>query len=304
MKRNWLVGLLLTGAVALSATAQDDVNFKTNEVSEGLYVISGVGGFAGGNVLISTGEDGTLMIDDSIPPLLGKLRQAIEKVSDSDIEFLINTHLHADHTGNNLSFAKTGTHIIGHENVRKRMAQDEEKDPKALPLLTFSDGVSFYLNGQQAQVIHVPQAHTDGDAIIYFPAANVLHTGDILFNGMFPFVDLDNGGSVQGYLDGQMKVLELVDEDTIIVPGHGPLARKADLLRAHEMLIDARQRVLDLILKGKKEEEIVAANPLADYHDDWNWSFITTEKMTRQLRRDLYMNGDGSHHHHGEHHHH
>ncbi|UTF60053.1 MBL fold metallo-hydrolase [Gilvimarinus sp. DA14] len=302
MQKTWLMGLVLTSIVAASANAQDDVSFKTNEIAKGLYVISGVGGFAGGNILVSTGEDGTVMIDDSIPPLLGKLRQTVEKIADSDIEFLINTHLHGDHTGNNLSFAKTGTHIIGHENVRKRMAADEEKDPQALPVLTFSEEVSFYLNHQQAQVIHVARAHTDGDAIIYFPEANVLHTGDVLFNGMFPFIDLDNGGSVQGYLDAQMKVLELADEQTIIVPGHGPLARKADVLSAHEMLIDARKRVAAMIMDGKKEEQIVAANPLEVYHDDWNWDFITTEKMTRQLHRDLHMHGDGSHAH-GHHHH-
>ncbi|WP_026286853.1 MBL fold metallo-hydrolase [Gilvimarinus chinensis] len=303
MKRIGLIGIIMSGALALLASAQDEVNFKTNEVGKGLYVISGVGGFAGGNVLISTGDDGTVMIDDSVAPLLGKLREAIKKVTDQEVTFLINTHLHNDHTGNNLSFASTGANIIGHKNVRERMAQDEERDPQSLPLLTFTDEVSLYLNGQRAQVMHVARAHTDGDSIIYFPDANVLHVGDILFNGLFPFIDLDNGGSVQGYLDAQMRVLELADEQTIIVPGHGPLARRGDLIRSHEMLIDARQRVAKMIMNGKKEEEIVAANPLADYHNDWSWDFITTEKMTRQLHRDLHMHGDGSHQH-GEHHHH
>lgn len=302
MKQIWVFLLVCASAFAL-AEQQSDIRFRSQELAKGLYVITGEGGFAGGNILLSTGEDGTVMIDDSIPPLLGKLRAAIKEVAGTDIEFLINTHLHDDHTGNNVSFAETGTRIIGHDKLRERMAENTEKPASALPVITFSDELSFYLNGQPAKVMHVARAHTDGDAIIFFPEANVLHTGDVLFNGLFPFIDLDSGGSVQGYLDAQEKVLELADENTVIVPGHGPLAKESDVERSRDMLIDARQRVAEMIMDGKKEEEIVAANPLADYHEKWNWGFITTEKMTRTLHRDLHMHGDGSHQH-GHHHHH
>ncbi|MDO3387111.1 MBL fold metallo-hydrolase [Gilvimarinus sp. SDUM040013] len=298
MKRLMLV--LVVGLLASSVQAQDSVEFEAKQVAKGLTMLSGVGGFSGGNILISTGADGTIMIDDSMPPLAEKLQAKIKEVAGGDVDYLINTHLHGDHTGNNATFAATGTHIIGHKNVRERMSADSKLSADSLPVITFSDEMSFYLNAQPARIMHVAKAHTDGDSVIYFTEANVIHTGDTLFNGMFPFVDLDNGGSVQGYLDAQQKIIDLADQDTVIVPGHGPLGKVEDVTAARDMLAESRRRIADLIKQGKTIEDIVAMNPLADYHEQWNWGFITTEKMTRTLFRDLQKYGEDPHssHHH------
>ena len=241
------------------------------------------------------------MIDDSMPPLLPALRRAIKQVTGGEVEFLINTHLHGDHTGNNASFAEAGTHIIAHEQMRQRLSEKPDTSGAALPVITFSDEMHFYLNDQPARVFHVARAHTDGDAVIYFSEANVIHTGDVLFNGLFPFIDLASGGSVSGYIAAQQQILMLADDKTVIVPGHGALATKADLLRANKMLVDIQGQVSRLIAEGKTRQEILALNPLADYSDDWSWDFITTEKMTETLYADLATHrhgpADKAHHH-------
>ena len=156
-----------------------------------------------------------------------------------------------------------------------------------LPVVTFADGVNFHVNGQDAHVRHIAKAHTDGDAVVHLHGSNVLVAGDLFFNYMFPFIDLDSGGSVRGFLSGQERLLRMSDDDTVIIPGHGDLGSKADLQAAVDMLRDAETRVEALVLEGKTEEEVLAANPLADYHDTWNWGFITTERMTSTLYRSL-----------------
>ena len=164
-------------------------------------------------------------------------------------------------------------------------ATEAERD--ALPELTYTDEVTFHLNGHTAHVFHVANAHTDGDSVIRFPEVNVIHTGDVLFNQMFPFIDLDRGGSVAGFIAAQQLILSLADDDTQIIPGHGALADKADLQVSIDMLVDAQARVKALVDAGKSKDEILASNPLADYHDVWNWDFISTERMTETLYRSL-----------------
>lgn len=189
----------------------------------------------------------------------------------------------------------TGATIVAHDNIRRRLLEDGWPTPDgnvttpdgALPQITFADSVTFHLNGHTAIVFHIAAAHTDGDGAIWFPDVNVLHTGDVLFNRLFPFIDLDNGGTVDGFLAGQMKMLAMINDDTKVIPGHGSLASKADLQTAIDMLSDAKRRVKALVDAGRTEEQIVADNPLASYHDIWNWGFITTERMTRTLIRDL-----------------
>ena len=156
-----------------------------------------------------------------------------------------------------------------------------------MPVVTFGDAVTFHVNGQEAYVFHVAAAHTDGDAVIHFRDANVIDAGDLFFNYMFPFIDLDSGGTVDGYIAGQQRIIAMSDGDTRIIPGHGSLADRDDLQVAVDMLVDSRQRVKKLVDAGMSAEEAVAANPLADYHDTWNWGFITTERMTQTLYRDL-----------------
>lgn len=272
-----------------------EVDFATAEVAPGIYMISGVGGFTGGNIGLSIGEDGVVMIDDSMPPLHDKMKKAIASITDKPVDFLVNTHVHGDHTGNNENMGKDGTRIVAHENLRINMLTKGIATPKgrvdapkhALPVITFSHSMSFHLNGEDARIFHVGHAHTDGDAVIHYKNANVIHMGDTFFNGMFPYIDIDNGGSVTGYIKAQDKVLSLINNDTKIIPGHGPLANKADLQAAVTMLKDVKNSLMKAIESGKSEDEVVKMNPLKKYHDKWNWGFITTEKMTRQVYKSL-----------------
>ncbi len=293
------IGIAL--AAALSAVlvspvlAQDTaITFKSTELAEGLYMIEGQGGFAGGNLGLLIGEDGVVLIDDGLPPLIDQVQAAVDELTEAPIDFLINTHVHGDHIGGNAVLGKEAT-IVAHDNLRKRLeAEGMPTGPDtsapapaaALPVVTFSDSVTFHLNGREAFVFHVEHAHTDGDAVIQFREDNVIHAGDAMFNGIFPFIDLDSGGSIDGYITAQERILALADDETRIIPGHGPLSSKKDLQAAVDMLKDARGRVQALLDAGKTEEEIVEANPLADY-DEWSWQFITTERMTRALARGL-----------------
>lgn len=275
--------------------AKDGPDFSTTEVAPGIYMLMGVGGFTGGNIGLSIGDDGVVMIDDSMPPLLGKMKAAIKSVTKNPVNFLINTHVHGDHTGNNQNMGNDGTRIVAHENLRINMltkglrTKDRNKPmPKAaLPVITFSHAMSFHLNGEDLRVFHVENAHTDGDAVIHYQNANVIHTGDTMFNGMFPYIDINNGGSVNGYIAAQQKIFSMSNEQTKIIPGHGPLADKKQLEQALDMLIDTKKLISALIAKGKTEDEVVNANPLKKYHEKWNWQFITTAKMTRQVYKSL-----------------
>ncbi len=287
MIRRYLVGAMLVLVSGGSLFAQQsEITFKSIELAEGLYMLQGQGGFAGGNLGLLTGSDGVILIDDALEPLAEKVINAVQAHTEAPVDFVINTHVHGDHVGGNAALHKTGATIITHNNLRHRMVADNATTD-ALPQVTFSDAVTFHLNGYTAHVFHVPHAHTDGDAVIHFPEVNVIHSGDILFNALFPFIDLDSGGSVPGYIAAQEKILSMSDANTKIISGHGPMASKGDLQTAHDMLVDALARVKKLVDAGESETEIVAENPLASYHDDWNWGFITTERMTRTLYRSL-----------------
>lgn len=286
----FIIGFLALSVQAFAETTPQP-HFATQEVAPGLYMLSGVGGFTGGNIGLSVGDDGVVMIDDSMPPMLDIMKEAVQGVTTAPVDFLVNTHLHADHSGNNASLGADGAHIVAHDNMRKRLVSqgmgDQPAPAAALPVITFSQDMHFHLNGGEAHVFHVANAHTDGDLVIHFTDANVIHTGDILFNGRFPFIDLANGGSVAGYVAGQERLLALADGETRIIPGHGPLATRADLERNLAMLKDSVARIAPLVAAGKTEDEVVAMNPLQPYAADYSWDFISTEKMTRQLYRGL-----------------
>jgi len=285
------------GTMWILAWSQDKtkISFNADEVAPGLYMLSGVGGFAGGNIGLSIGEDGVVMIDDSMPSMLDILQQAIKDVTDKPVDFLINTHVHGDHIGNNEIFSSGGARIVAHQKFRQRLLDEGfqtrsgmvEVSDGVLPVITFFDSMNFYLNGEDALLFHTPDAHTDGDTVVYFKTSNVIHTGDTYFHGLFPFIDLDSGGSLNGYIAAQKKILGLSNVKTKIIPGHGPLASKADLERDLAMLEDAKKIILKLVKKGKSEKKVVKMNPLKKYHDDWSWGFITTEKMTRQLYKSV-----------------
>ena len=286
IKRTVAGAILVLFSGNLPSAQQPEITFKSTELSEGLYMLESEGGFGGGNFALLTGSDGVILIDDALERMAEKVIKAVEAHTQQPVDYLINTHVHGDHIGGNAALRDTGATIITHDNIRHRMIAENIAEA-ALPEITFSDAVTFHLNGRQAFVFHVSSAHTDGDAVIHFRDDNVIHAGDLMFNGLFPFIDLDSGGSVEGYITGQERILGLADEETRIIPGHGPLASKKDLEAAVEMLRSTYDRVRTLVDAGQSEEDILAANPLKDYHDDWSWEFISTEWMTKTLYRAL-----------------
>ncbi|MCB1043004.1 MAG: MBL fold metallo-hydrolase [Acidobacteria bacterium] len=281
-------------ACACLCLAQDSqIQFKVTKLTEGIHMLEGIGGFTGGNLGLLSGDDGLVLIDDSMANYSSLMLDALAKINPQPIDFVINTHVHGDHIGGNEVLAKSGTTVVAHQHIRDRMLKEGIQGadgmvpaPKdVLPELTFSDSVTFHLNGHDAFVFHVAKAHTDGDAVIHFVDANIIHAGDLFFNGMFPFIDLDSGGTVAGYIAGQERILSLCNEETRIIPGHGALATRADLERDLSVLKTIDQRIKNLAQAGKTEAEILAANPLEDYHDQYNWVFITTERMVKTLTR-------------------
>lgn len=285
MKKLAFLPLLL----ASLAYAQDaEITFHSTEIEPGIFMVEARGGFGGGNMAVLIGEDHVAMIDDSMPPFAEDLLTHVTETAGGPIDFMVNTHVHGDHTGGNAHFADNGTVVFAHENIRKRLLADASGagGPGGLPVITFGDGVTFHLGNINARVKHVPNAHTDGDAAIHFPGANVIHTGDILFHGIFPFIDLDSGGTVDGYIAGQQAIWSMADDATKIIPGHGPLTDKPGMKTDIDMLIDARDLVKALVDAGKSVDEVLEANPLAKY-DTFSWGFINTERMTRTLFRSL-----------------
>ncbi|MGB5331513.1 MAG: MBL fold metallo-hydrolase [Woeseiaceae bacterium] len=275
--------------MASLAFAQDaEITFSSSEVAPGIFMVEAKGGFGGGNMAVLVGEDHVAMVDDGLPPLAETLLAHVNATAGGPIDFMINTHVHGDHAGGNAVFADNGTVVFAHDNIRKRLLPDASGagGPGGLPVITFGDGVTFHLGKIEARVKHLPNAHTDGDAAIYFPGANVIHTGDILFHGIFPFIDLDNGGSVDGYIAAQQEILSMANDETKIIPGHGALTDKGGMKADLDVLIDGRAMVKALLDQGNSSDDVLEANPLAKY-DSYSWEFITTERMTRTLIRSL-----------------
>ncbi len=287
--RRFFYVLLAISCTSHALAQQPPTAFKSQEVSPGIYMLDGEGGFGGGNVVLLVGDDYVVLIDDAMYSTVALLIEAATKLAGRPVDFVINTHVHGDHVGGNEFVASAGAVIVAHDNIRKRMIPDPQLNtgPGALPIITFSDEVTFHINDHEAFVFHIENAHTDGDAAILFRNINVIAAGDVMFNYLFPFIDLDNGGTVAGFIAGQQKLIAMADDETVIIPGHGPVGGKADLEKNLEVLIDSEIRVKALVEKGMSEDDIVAANPLALYHDDYNWGFITTERMTRTLIRSL-----------------
>ncbi|MCY4362559.1 MAG: MBL fold metallo-hydrolase [Gammaproteobacteria bacterium] len=289
--------ILLAGAISFAIPAQEDrfagVEIKTEQVTPGIYMLVG----AGGNIGVSAGEDGVFMIDDQFAPLTDRITAAVAALSDQPIRFLINTHWHGDHTGGNENLGNQGALIVAHDNVYARMSTDTEigafnqvvpAAPKAaLPVITFNDNVTFRLNGEEIRAVHYRSSHTDGDSVIQFVNANVVHTGDIWFNGYYPFIDVSSGGSIDGVVSSIGKLIDLADDNTRIIPGHGPLGDKQGLRSYLEMLETVRDRMNKLIAEGKSLEQIIELRPNADYDDSMGAGFINPEKFLEILYSDL-----------------
>jgi glyoxylase-like metal-dependent hydrolase (beta-lactamase superfamily II) len=280
MKR--LAALVLLAPIAFAQETPAPV--EHTEVADGIYMLHTIG-----NVGLLVGDEYVVMIDDSLRQTGDAVVAKAEAIAGRPVDFVINTHVHGDHVGSNQTLADSGAIIVAHDNIRKRMQDDPELNsgPGALPVITFSDEVTFHVNGQEAWVFHLPAAHTDGDAAILFREANVIAPGDIVFRGIFPYIDLDNGGSVAGYKAAMQTLIDMADKDTKFISGHGPMGTRAGLVEDLAMLSNAEALVKALIDAGMDEEQIVSANPLSLYDDQYNWSFITTERMTRTLIRSL-----------------
>lgn len=289
-----LLATLLITLCTYSLFAQyENVEIKSHQLSENIYMLTG----AGGNIVVLKGEDGVFMIDGQFAPLSEKIKVEVERIAESDIKFLINTHWHGDHTGGNENFAQMGATIIAHENVRERLSTDQimkafsrtvPASPKAAwPVITFSEDLELYLNEENIMIFHVHNAHTDGDAVVYFPNSNIIHTGDSYFSGRYPFIDLGSGGSVEGVIKAVNQILFLVDDDTKIIPGHGKLSNKKELTAYRDMLMTLRGRMKQAIKAGMTFEEIKAANLSKEYDESWGGGFINPEKMINTLYTDL-----------------
>ena len=281
--------VILALAVSLPVAAQDmATEVKATEAGPGIYMLEGANGWSS-NMGLMIGDEHVLLIDNGMPMISDGLLRKVQEMAGRPADFVVNTHAHGDHVGSNAALVAAGAVIFAHHDLRDALVDNVEYagGPTGLPMVTFSDEVTFHVNGHRTEVLHVPAAHTSGDAIIHFPEQNVIDAGDVFFNGMFPFIDLDGGGTVDGYQAAQQLIMDLADDDTVIIPGHGPLATRADLREAVNVLADAEGRVKRMVEAGMTQEEVLEANPLADYHDKWNWFFITTEKMTITLYRSL-----------------
>lgn len=287
-------GALLAAALLLAwpATAQRDMSkaeIKAEKLADTVWMFTGYGG----NIGVSAGEDAVFLVDDQFAPLTAKIQAAISAISPRPVKFVLNTHWHGDHTGGNENFGKAGALVIAHDNVRKRMNSEQflehlrmatkPQPPAALPVLTFSVDTTFHLNGEEIRAFHVPRAHTDGDTVVHFVGSDVIHMGDIFWNGLYPVIDSLAGGTVDGMIAGADRVLAIATDKTRIIPGHGPLASRADLQAYRDMLATISGRVKQMIREGKGLEEIGASRASADFDDKWGKGFLPPRKFTEAL---------------------
>ena len=283
-----------TTHIHLSQQAQP-VPVTTTDLGDGLYMLQG----RGGNVGVLAGEDGVFVIDSQYADMAPGILSAINEIAGEKPRYLVNTHWHGDHTGGNAIIGETGATIIAHNGVRDRVTVDVTRDffgqettthaapEEARPMITFNDEMTLYLNGQTVRLIHAPVAHTDGDTFIYFEEANVLHTGDLMFNGMFPFVDITSGGSFTGFVTASQAMADTINDETRIIPGHGALGSKSDIGATLAMLEGVMNAVQAEIDAGKDIDAVLEAAPLTPWVDDWATGFMTEPRFTRLVYADL-----------------
>jgi len=267
-----------------------DVIIEAIKVNENVFMLKG----QGGNIGVFIGDDGVFIIDDQFAHLSAKIESKIKELSDKPITFLVNTHHHGDHTGGNENMANLGATIISHDNVRNRLSRNQTSQgnllpKKALPVITFNDKLNLYFNGEQVLVFHAENAHTDGDVLLYFTESNVLHTGDNYFQGRYPYIDLESGGSVMGYIEAVKRALIVIDDDTKIIPGHGDISNKKEYLNFLKMLESLKNSVVKEIENGKTEEQVATNEDLTKTYDDlgYSWGFINSEKIRRTFFKSL-----------------
>ncbi|HXH01088.1 MAG TPA: MBL fold metallo-hydrolase [Xanthomonadaceae bacterium] len=287
----WIAALLAIPLLALAQQDMSKVQIKTTALRGGTHLLTG----AGGNIVASAGSDGVFIIDDQFAPLSGRIRAALDKLGPGPVRFVINTHWHGDHTGGNEALGKAGAVIVAHDNVRKRMRAGQmlrgdmvpAAPGAALPVLTFGSEASLHLNGDDVRMLHVARAHTDGDALVKFERANVLHMGDVYFNGLYPFIDAESGGSIGGVLAAVERGLALSDANTIVVPGHGPGSNRAGLAAYGAMLKGHRDRIAALKRKGRTLAQVIAARPTAATDEALGKAFIKPDALVTSIYNTL-----------------
>lgn len=307
--------LLMAGPAYSQQNAMADVEIRTEQLAPGVAVLFG----RGGNIGVSHGADGTVLIDDQFAPLTGRIQAAITDLGADPVRFLINTHWHGDHTGGNENFGESGALIMAHDNVRIRLIEGMDRGEgnlvapapdAALPVITYHDGVTLHLNGDTVRILHMHNGHTDGDSIIRWENANVIHMGDLFFNGgTFPYIDRQSGGSVQGLIQAATRVLDMADDETRIIPGHGPMAMRTDLLAYRDMLVSVSSQVQAAIDAGLSLDEIQAMDIPAAFNLEGG--FISGEQFVGVVHASLtgpdammHSHGDEgeeSHHDEGDH---
>ncbi len=283
-----LSGILLANAAIGQQRMDGDLTSTPVRGSVHVLVMA-----AAGNVGVSVGKDGAFIIDDQFAPMAPKISAAVANLTDKPVRYILNTHWHGDHSGGNAAFGSQGIVIVAHDNVRTRMSAEHFNDffksttppspPEALPVITFNDRMTFHFNGDTIRVIHIPRAHTDGDAMFYFEKADVLHAGDVFVLYGYPFIDLSSGGSVVGMIAGLDQILALIGPETLVIPGHGPVVKRERVQKFREMLATARDRVVKLMGEGKTLEQIIAAKPLTDFDLEWGKSFVKVDQFVTTL---------------------
>lgn len=279
-------------SLAAAPQARPPVVITSTDLGDGIHMIEG----RGGNIGLLTGPDGAYVIDSQFDDIAEHTLAKIAELSGGAPQYLINTHWHGDHAGGNVAYHAQGAQIVAHDNVLRRMSTDNESSrfgnippspEEARPTITYADQKSLTANGQTIRLIHYPHAHTDGDTIVFFEEANVLHMGDIMFAGRFPFIDLDSGGSVAGYLAALEGASSLCTQGTKVMPGHGPLSTCNDIDALADMLRESKSRIETLVVSGETLDQVVDAAPLNDFAQDWAWGFINEPIFTTILYNDL-----------------
>lgn len=278
--------LLLAGAAFAADDRFSGVKVEAIHVNGPVHMLTG----AGGNIAVTVGEEGVLIVDDQFLPLAERIQGAINELGGDRPKFVLNTHYHGDHVGGNPHFGQAAT-IIAHSNVRTRLAADAALPLVALPVVTFDDAMSVHFNGEEIALFHLPAGHTDGDSAVWFKSSNVLHLGDQLFSGRFPYIDLDAGGTVQGYIANLEAVLESAPSDVRVIPGHGPLGGLNAVREAVSVIQATRAKVAKAIADSIAVEAIIKAGLGAEYADSWGSGFITEERWIRILVRDIEARG-------------